>query len=218
MNERPQHEVTLSPFHIGKYAVTQAQWREVAGWPKVNRDLDADPSHFKGDDRPVERVSWEDAMEFCARISKKTGKGYRLPTEAEWEYACRAGTRTPFAFGETITPELVNYDGNYPYGSAPKGKYRKETIAVGSLGVANGWGLYDMHGNVWEWCQDWAGPYQSGPATDPQGPSDGSYRRLRGGSWVDDGDGCRSAFRGYNEPGFRDDVIGFRVVVVSRTQ
>jgi formylglycine-generating enzyme required for sulfatase activity len=157
--ERPQHEVTISPFSIGKFPVTQAQWRAVARWEKVERELNADPSHFKGDDRPVEQVSWEEATEFCLRVSKKTGKTYRLPTEAEWEYACRAGTKTPFAFGKTITPKFVNYDGNHPYAKAPKGRYRKETVPVGSLGVANAWGLYDMHGNVWEWCQDWSGPY-----------------------------------------------------------
>ena len=217
-DERPQHEVRISPFHIGKYTVTQAQWGVVAGWEKVDRDLEADPSHFKGDDRPVEQVSWEDAVEFCARLSRKTGKEYRLPTEAEWEYACRAGTQTPFAFGETITPGFVNYNGNYPYGKAGKGKYREETTPVGSLGVANGFGLYDMHGNVWEWCQDWGGPYQGEPVTDPQGPSEGEYRRrLRGGSWYVDGVLCRSASRFLNVPG-RSGSVGFRVVVVSRTR
>ena len=215
--ERPQHEVTISPFHIGKFAVTQAQWRVVAGWSKVNLELDSDPSHFKGDDLPVEQVSWEDAVEFCARLSQKTGKAYRLPTEAEWEYACRAGTRTPLAFGETITPEFVNYDGNYPYGNAPKAEYREKTVPVGSLGVANGFGLYDMHGNVWEWCHDWYGPYRSEPATDPQGPSTGQYRGLRGGSWVLSGFYCRSACRVNHVPGPRYYDIGFRVVVESRT-
>ncbi len=217
-SERPQHEVTLTPFYIGKYAVTQAQWRVVAGWPKVNQDLAADPSHFNGNDRPVEQVSWEDAVEFCERLSKKTGKTYRLPTEAQWEYACRAGTATPFAFGETITPEFVNYNGQYPYGKAPKGEHRRKTVPVGSLRIPNAWGLYDMHGNVWEWCQDWYGPYRAEPVTDPHGPSEGTNRVLRGGSWNYVGDYCRSAFRNiYAEPGFRDDSLGFRVVVVSRT-
>jgi formylglycine-generating enzyme required for sulfatase activity len=161
-NERPQHQVTVSRFHMGKFPVTQAQWRVVAGWPKVERELNAEPSRFKGDDRPVEQVSWEEVVEFCARLASRTEKGYRLPTEGEWEYACRAGTRTPFAFGETVSSDFVNYDGRYPYGFAaiilaPEGRNRGETVPVGSLGVANGFGLYDMHGNVSEWCQDWGG-------------------------------------------------------------
>lgn len=217
-NERPQHDVTISPFCIGKFAVTQTQWRVVAGWPNVERDLTPDPSYFKGDDRPVEQVSWQDAMEFCARLSNKTGRTYRLPTEGEWEYACRAGTQTPFAFGEAIMPEFVNYDGNYPYGKAPKAEYRRQTVGVGSLGVANAFGLYDMHGNVWEWCQDWYGNYGSEPVTDPTGPERGQYRVLRGGSWSLNGVDCRSACRGDLGPADRDYVIGFRVVVVSRTQ
>ena len=111
------------------------------------------PSYFKGEKRPVEKVSWDEAVEFCKKLSQKTGKTYRLPSEAEWEYACRAGTTTPFYFGETITPDLVNYNGNYPYGSAPKGEYREQTTDVGKF-PPNSFGLYDMHGNVWEWCED----------------------------------------------------------------
>ncbi|MGH9762272.1 MAG: SUMF1/EgtB/PvdO family nonheme iron enzyme, partial [Blastocatellia bacterium] len=159
VDERPQHEVTVSRFQMEKYTVTQAQWRVVAGWPKVDRDLDAEPSDFKGDELPVEQLSWENAVEFCARLSKRTREYYRLPTEWEWEYACRAGTSTPFAFGVTVSPEFVNYAGNYPYrpGRDGNGLRRDRTVPVGSLGVANGFGLYDMHGNVWEWCQDWYG-------------------------------------------------------------
>ncbi len=231
-DERPQHEVILSPFYIGKFTVTQAQWRMVAGLPRIERELNLEPSYFpkKGgrrdeldDKRPVEQVSWDDAQEFCARLSAKTGRAYRLPTEAEWEYACRAGTATPFAFGETITPEFVNYNGSYPYGKAPKGRYREETVPVGSLGVANLFGLYDMHGNVWEWCRDWASDQyyaeckKQGTVTDPQGPEKGTARRLRGGSWGNYGGNCRSACRYDNEPGYRYDVIGFRVVVSART-
>lgn len=210
-DERPQHMVTLASFYIGKFAVTQEEWRVVADLPSFGCELKPDPSHFKGDDRPVESVSWHEAKEFCARLSNATGKPYRLPTEAEWEYACRAGTETPFAFGETITPDLVNYDGNYPYGGAAKGKYRRETVAVGSLGVANGYGLYDMHGNVWEWCEDRYGSYEEGAVTDPVGPGTGKYRVLRGGSWDALGCYCRSACRDYLQPAFHYLNVGFRV-------
>ncbi len=219
-DERPQHEVEVPPFYIGKFAVTQAQWRVVAGWEKVERDLDPDPGRFKGDDRPVERVSWEDAKEFCARLTKKTGRAYRLPSEAEWEYACRAGTTTPFAFGETITPEVVNYDGNHPYAKAKKGKYRQETIPVGSLGVANVFGLFDMHGNVWEWCEDvWHADYNGAPTDGSAWLSGGgsSRRVLRGGSWVARSINCRSALRSDYGPVARDDLSGFRVVVGALT-
>ncbi|HKV42218.1 MAG TPA: SUMF1/EgtB/PvdO family nonheme iron enzyme, partial [Blastocatellia bacterium] len=170
--ERPQHEVTVSPFQIGKYPVTQSQWRVVAGWPAVERDLAAEPSYFKGDELPVEQVSWDDAVEFCARLARQTGKDYRLPTEAEWEYACRAGTAGSFSFGETISPEFVNYNGksqtavlwfNHSYSEAAEEEYCGKTTPVGALGVANGFGLYDMHGNVWEWCWDWFGPYKPEP-------------------------------------------------------
>ncbi len=205
---------------MGKFEVTQAQWRAVAGLPKVNRDLNANPSNFKGDDLPVEQVSWEEAVEFCARLTNKTGKTYRLPSEAEWEYACRAGTTTPFAFGETITPELVNYGGNYLYGSAAKGEYRQKTTPVGSLEVANGFGLYDMHGNVWEWCADpWHENYNGAPGDGSiwEANSDKSYRVLRGGSWYTDGANCRSADRLWLTPDNRGLGLGFRVVVVVRT-
>src|SRR5262249_2137913 len=158
-NERPQHWVSMSPFFMGVYPVTQEQWRAVVRLPKVKCDLPGVHSRFKiswsiGDKRPVDEVSWLEAVEFCERLSRQTGKLYRLPSEAEWEYACRAGTTTPFHFGEAITPELANYDGQYPYGQAAKGQNRGETTEVGSFRVANDFGLYDMHGNVWEWCED----------------------------------------------------------------
>ncbi|TBR56400.1 hypothetical protein B4U84_30105, partial [Westiellopsis prolifica IICB1] len=163
-NERPQHQVTISPFFLGKYPVTQAQWQAVASLPQVNRELNPNPSTFKGENRPVESVSWYDAVEFCDRLSSHTKRQYRLPSEAEWEYACRAGTTTPFHFGETITSELANYDANYTYGNGVKGTYREETTEVGSFGVANAFGLYDMHGNVWEWClDDWHNNYEGAP-------------------------------------------------------
>lgn len=231
-SEKPPHKVTVPAFYMGKFQVTQAQWRVVAGWPKVKLELKPEPSYFpqsKGrekndDDRPVEQVSWEEAVEFCARVSAKTGRDYRLPSEAEWEYACRAGTTTPFAFGETITPEFVNYDGNYPYGEAPKGEFREETVPVGSLGatkkdelnVANAFGLYDMHGNVWEWCEDvWHDNYQKAPDDGSAWLSggDSGFRVVRGGSWDFSGYGCRSAYRYGDRPGYLNVVIGFRVVV-----
>jgi len=212
-DESPQHTVTVQPFFLGKYQVTQAQWQAVAKFPQVNRELNPDPSRFKGANRPVEQVSWDDAVEFCSRLSQDTGRPYRLPSEAEWEYACRAGTTTPFHFGETITTDLANYDGNYTYGQGPKGVYREETTEVGSFGVANNFGLYDMHGNVWEWCQDeWHDSYDGAPTDGSAwlGNEEGSNRRmLRGGSWDYNPAICRSASR--IDYDFDLDDIGFRV-------
>ncbi|HEY9603467.1 MAG TPA: SUMF1/EgtB/PvdO family nonheme iron enzyme [Allocoleopsis sp.] len=215
-SEGPQHTVTLQPFFIGKFPVTQAQWQAVAGFSKVKIDLDPDPSSFKGANRPVEQVSWYDATEFCARLSKKTGRQYRLPSEAEWEYACRAGTTTPFHFGKTISPELANYDGKYTYGSGSKGIYREQTTEVGSF-PANAFGLYDMHGNVWEWCADhWHDSYKGAPTDGSVWLSENkkNYRLLRGGSWDGNPGYCRSAFRGGDMPDtpYCDD--GVRVVCV----
>ncbi|MGH9799279.1 MAG: formylglycine-generating enzyme family protein, partial [Blastocatellia bacterium] len=169
-SESPQHPVNVSSFWMGKFEITQAQWQALMG---------NNPSSFKGDGNlPVEQVSWNDAQEFLKKLNARSnlqGKAYRLPTEAEWEYAARAGTTTPFAFGETVTPQIINYDGNYPYASAPNGEYRRKTVLVGSLKVANAFGLFDMHGNVWEWCQDvWHSDYNGAP-------SDGS-------AWLSGGD------------------------------
>ncbi|BAY13762.1 SUMF1/EgtB/PvdO family nonheme iron enzyme [Calothrix sp. NIES-2098] len=218
-SEKPQHQVTVESFFMGKYPVTQAQWRRVAALPKVSRDLEADPSYFKGDNRPVEQVSWYDAVEFCDRLSKHTNKEYRLPSEAEWEYACRAGTTTPFHFGETITTKLANYNGNYTYALEPKGKKRRETTEVGSF-PTNGFGLYDVHGNVWEWCQDTRhSSYQGAPTDGSAWFNDNNqlYQKLgramlRGGSWIDEPTDCRSAYRSSPYRDFHNDVIGFRVV------
>lgn len=210
--EQPQHQVSVNGFAMGKYEVTQAQWQTIMG-----NNL----SNFKGDDLPVEKVSWEDAQEFCRKLSAQTGHRYRLPTEAEWEYAARAGTITAFAFGSTISPQIVNYNGNYPYQQAAKGTYREKTVPVGSLGAANGFGLYDMHGNVWEWCEDvWHESYVGAPSDGASWLSggDSSLRVLRGGSVGSYGRHCRSAFRNRLAPGARSLNIGFRLVAVSRTQ
>jgi formylglycine-generating enzyme required for sulfatase activity len=213
--ERPQHSVMLKSFFMGKYPVTQAQWKAVASFSKIKIDLNPDPSRFKGNNLPVETVSWNEAVEFCARLSQKTGKKYRLPSESEWEYACRSETKTPFHFGETITQELANYDGSTAYGKGPKGAYRKKTTEVGSFKVANAYGLYEMHGNVWEWCQDyWHDSYEGSPADGSAWITGGnaSSRLLRGGSWVNDPGECRSAFRIGLAPDYRLDTFGFRVV------
>jgi formylglycine-generating enzyme required for sulfatase activity len=149
-DEGPQHKVTLSAFLMSQTPITQAQWRVVAALPKQQLDLDPDPSFFKGDQRPVEEVSWLEAMEFCNRLSRHTGRCYTLPSEAQWEYACRAGTTTPFHCGATLTPGLANFNG-------------RETKPVASF-PANAWGLHDMHGNVWEWCLDqWHDNYNGAP-------------------------------------------------------
>ena len=215
-SEKPQHEVIVESFCLGKYPVTQAQWKAVSAFPQVNRELKPNPSHFTGDNHPVERVSWYDAVEFCDRLSQYTGRTYRLPSEAEWEYACRAGTTRPFHFGETITADLANYNGNYTYGQGPKGVYREETTEVGSFGVANNFGLYDMHGNVWEWCQDdWHNNYEGAPTygsvwLDNEESSNGKL--LRGGSWGINPVNCRSACRDHYVLDDSYNPFGFRVV------
>jgi formylglycine-generating enzyme required for sulfatase activity len=213
-NEGPQRKVTVNAFLMGKYPVTQAQWQAVAKLPKVNADLQPAPAHFKGANLPVEQVSWNDAMEFCARLLKKTEREYRLPSEAEWEYACRARTTTPFHFGPTLTTNLANYNGNYSYGSGPKGEYRQTTTAVGSFSP-NAFGLFDMHGNVWEWCLDhWHENYNGAPTDGSAWIAGGESDRrlLRGGSWLNFPRLCRSASRYRNAPDNRNHVIGFRLV------
>ena len=206
-NEGPQHSITVPEFWLGKYAVTQSQYQAVMG---------TNPSHFteNGANCPVEQVSWHEAVAFCKKLSQQAGRTYRLPSEAEWEYACRAGTTTPFHFGATITADLVNYDGNYTYGNGPTGVYRKQTREVGSFSP-NAFGLYDMHGNVWEWCADhWHGNYDGAPIDGTAWlSSDESARRLlRGGSWYLYPRYCRSANRIRNLPESRSSSVGFRVV------
>jgi formylglycine-generating enzyme required for sulfatase activity len=219
-DEKPQHEVTVPAFFMGKYSITQVQWRAVAAFPTVERDLKPDPSRFKGDNYPVERISWDDAVEFCARLSNKTGKNYRLPSEAEWEYACRAGTKTPFYFGETITSDLANYDARNTFADEPKGEYREKTTDLGIF-PPNSFGLFDMHGNLWEWCADsWHDSYQEAPEDgipliDDKIENDNKTERLlRGGSWDNTPGNCRSAIR-FSVPGDFDlNNFGFRVVCV----
>jgi formylglycine-generating enzyme required for sulfatase activity/tRNA A-37 threonylcarbamoyl transferase component Bud32 len=230
-DESPQHEVTVPSFYMGKYEVTQAQWKAVAAMPQVERELKLDPelfpSKFKGEELPVEYVIWYDAVEFCKRLSKTTGREYKLPSEAEWEYACRAGTTTPFHFGETITTELVNYKGTdweyggkvYPgnYAKGPKGKYREETTPVGSF-PPNAFGLYDLHGNVSEWCADRYQESYTGAPRDgsPWVTENSNSYVLRGGSWKHLPRYCRSAVRLRNAPGYSFTTFGFRCIA-SRT-
>ncbi|MDR2717656.1 MAG: formylglycine-generating enzyme family protein [Treponema sp.] len=239
-DERPQHEVTLTNFYISKYQVTQKEWKEV---------MEDNPSNFIGDQLPVEKVSWYDALIFCNKLSIKRklnpayriegstdpsvwgaapvfpavdeawdaveivkgANGYRLPTEAQWEYACRAGSITPFNAGENVTTDQANYDGRHPYKNNPEGIYREKTVEVGSF-KPNAWGLYDMHGNVWEWCWDWHGNYTADAQKDPQGVDIGAYRVARGGSWNNTARILRSAARGSSAPAFRDGIIGLRIV------
>jgi len=208
-NEGPQHKVTVAPFYMGKFPITQTQWNVLMG---------RNPSRFKNPKRPVENVSWYDALEFCERLSKKTGRTYRLPSEAEWEYACRAGTTTPFHFGETIMPDLSNYDCRKKYVSGIQGTFRKRTTNIGSF-PPNAFGLYDMHGNIWEWCADpWHNDYRGAPSGSSVWKSQGdhSFRVLRGGSWCNDPRDCRSASRDRNElDSWFNNVIGLRVVVAA---
>ena len=225
-----RHEVTISrDYHLGMHEVTQAQYKKIMG---------KNPSKFQGDavaerhpetnrvvkevdsaNHPVEQVSWEDAVEFCQRLSalpeeKKAGRVYRLPTEAEWEYACRAGTKTAYSFGSQLNGRQANCDGTVPYGTDSEGPYLEKTTPVGKY-QANAWGLYDMHGNVWEWCADWYGEYPKGSATDPRGPEDGSHRVIRGGSWYNGAVICRSAYRFRLDPSLRISFLGFRVALSS---
>jgi formylglycine-generating enzyme required for sulfatase activity len=224
-DEGPQHKVTLQGFFISQTPITQAQWRKVAEWTPIKaerwgREINPSPCRFGGrldsDQRPVENVTWHDAMEFCHRLSQRKGRHYTLPSEAQWEYACRAGTTTPFAFGTTLTSELANYNATYSYGDGPKGEWRKQTTPVGMF-PANAWGLHDMHGNVWEWCLDhWHGSYEGAPSDGSAWLRPGSAiawcRVLRGGSWLYGPKDCRSAYRVFGRPDDAIDFVGFRVV------
>jgi formylglycine-generating enzyme required for sulfatase activity len=203
-NERPQHQVKLSSFYMGMYPVTQSQYTALMG---------ESPSHFKGGNLPVENVSWEDAQAFCQKLRQRSKRKYSLPSESQWEYACRAGASTPFYYGETISTDVANYNGNYIYENGIKGKYLAKTSAVGSFRLANSFGLYDMHGNVWELCEDtWHNSYQSAP-NDGSAWADGNNQRLlRGGSWNYNPNNCRSAERSRLSADTRNNRVGFRIV------
>lgn len=208
-----QHHVSLPAFFMSRFTVTQAQWRAVAQLPPVEESLDPDPANFKGDQHPVEQVSWDDAQEFCRRLSQATGKAYQLPREAAWEHACRAGSTTPFAFGPTLSTDLANYDGNYVYADGRQGLRRQKTTPVGTF-APNAWGLSDMHGNVWEWCEDsWQKSGYNDVQTDGAAciDPDSEFKILHGGSWNDLPWSCRSANRYYFARGLRLNLIGFRL-------
>jgi formylglycine-generating enzyme required for sulfatase activity len=198
-HEKPQHRVSISkPFYLGKYEVTQAQWTAV---------MNSNPSTFEGQSNPVVNVSWDEAQEFVKRLNQKEGTSrYRLPTEAEWEYAARAGTSSIWFFGDDAgaLSSYAWFDGNSGETTHPVGQKQP-----------NPWGLYDMHGNVWEWVQDWYGEryYSSSMSTDPKGPSTGSSRVRRGGSWGRSAKYCRSAYRSSYSPDFHSDGVGFRLVL-----
>lgn len=230
--EKPRHLVKVPAFYLSQTPITQGQWKEVATKIKqVNISLEPEPARFKENppktglkrgekaktrwDRPVEQVSWEEAVEYCQRLSNLTGRAYQLPSEAQWEYACRAGTTTPFHFGETLTSDLANYDGSRTFADEPKGKYRQETTPVGQF-PPNGFGLYDMHGNVWEWCEDdWHDSYDGNPPLDGSAwktENKGSTKILRGGSWVINPWYCRSAYRSSAYRIARNYYFGFRVM------
>ncbi len=195
-----QHRATVAPFFMSKYPITQSQWIALARLAPIERQLPLNPSYFQGSNHPVEQVSWYEAREFCARLSRQTSLPYRLPSEIQWEYACRAGTFTPFYFGQTITTDLANYNGTHAYQhGSPRGLFRRETTPVGHYNIANAFGLFDMHGLVWEWCND--------DEDEPFLPV-----VLRGGSWRSYPKQCHSSFRCSMDAFALANDVGFRVV------
>ena len=205
-NEGPQHQVTHSKgFWMGKHLVTQAQWEQVIG---------SNPSHFKGRTLPVETVSWNDCQDFLQKLNAKrlvSGAEFRLPTEAQWEYTCRAGTTTAFYFGDSLDASMANFDGTRPYGSGASGESRKTTTPVGTF-KPNAWGLCDMHGNLGQWCLDGINGYRKDAVSDPVNPP--GLPVLRGGSWAEEAAKCRSAKRWRDPVATKKDKIGFRVVLI----
>ena len=210
MEREKQHQVTLTRgFWLLETLVTQDMWEKMMG---------NNPSCYEGSKKlPVEEVSWDDCQEYIDKLNDlgiaPEGYCFSLPTEAQWEYACRAGTTTPFHFGDTLNGDKANCNGNYPYGTSTKGQYLRKTSEVGSY-PANVWELYDMHGNVYEWCSDWYGDYPNGAVTDPTGASSGSSRVIRGGGWDFSAMGCRSAFRSDYDPSIRRNRLGIRLALV----
>ncbi|MDR1291187.1 MAG: formylglycine-generating enzyme family protein [Planctomycetaceae bacterium] len=206
-----QHQVILSRgFWVQEMEVTQEQWSSVMG---------SNPSYFKDSRLPVETVSWNDCQEYIRKLNILIPSDYEfsLPTEAQWEYACRAGSTTPFNFGSKLNGDKANCDANYPYGTLTKGTYLEKTASVGSY-QANGWGLYDMHGNVFEWCNDWYGDYPVGSVTDPMGANNGSFRVYRGGGWLIGAEYGRSASRHFREPSYRNISFGLRCSLVEKNK
>ena len=221
--DEKQRQITIPAFYMGTREVSQREYRELMG---------ENPSQFKGDELPVENISWFEAVAYCNARSLHEGlepaytftgtddapavvwnldaNGYRLPTEAEWEYACRAGTTSPFSTGGNVTTAQANYYGTYPYNDNPTGQYRNTTTPTGSF-PPNPWGLYDMHGNVWEWCWDWYGAYDDTALTQPLGPTSGTYRVNRGGGWNDFGRHLRSSYRAACPPDAKTFNLGFRL-------
>jgi formylglycine-generating enzyme required for sulfatase activity len=221
-----QHEVSITrPFFMGAYETTQREWETVM--QKKFNQSQFNSSRGGSYDHPVENMTWYMVVDFCKKLSelpdeKKAGRTYRLPTEAEWEYACRAGTKTPYHCGKSLSSKQANFNGNFPSGGAEKGDYLRKTEKVGSH-APNAWGLYDMHGNVAEWCSDYYDPkyFSDSPKEDPKGPAKGVfptdynkdfYRVVRGGCWVDEAVACRSAYRFRAMPHDAYRLIGFRVV------
>jgi formylglycine-generating enzyme required for sulfatase activity len=203
-DEQPQHFVTIKSFLLGKSLITQEQWKAIMGR--------LPPCRFKGDNLPVERVSWEDAQRFCQQLSKKCSRAYQLPSESQWEYSCRAGSNTPFSYGETITSDVANFNGEHTFRAEPRGVYRHTTTEAGTF-PPNSFGLYDMHGNLWEWCADnWLDDYSSSPReSSAYQHKDSRHRVARGGSWHEPPTLCRSAARLKILQSDADEFTGFRV-------
>lgn len=214
LEETPVHSVTVSGFYLSQYPITQVQWRTVASLPRVHRHLKVNPSYFTGDSLPVEQISWYDALEFCDRLSQYTGRLYRLPSEAEWEYSCRAGSRARYWFGQIINSDLANYDAHSGYGMDQDQLFLQKTTPVDYFKLKNPFGLGDLHGNVWEWCSDHWHPNYHGAPTDGSpwlSEHEEQLRIIRGGSWYDLPRFCRSACRYALTPHRRVNNVGFRI-------